>query len=274
MKVYFSWKTSDKNFKRFRPYIEDIIDHFNYPTLEEIKKEDKFFLFFNKWISYVIWWDQVIIKDEIKFNPKEYYPEGWDFEKWDPIPADTVNKILAAKLWIDWELFRDILNNKSDFYCYKEKESYKEKVFNPSKEKLMTENIGKTNDYLKDIISSLKPWQLLIITRTDDAWMFKWKWIHWIPNWDWRWVNNNWDVFWWEFVDWVANWEGYVKFSDGMEFKWIWKNGVMKADWWDWKWTVTFHIEDLNFDNLWDISIVQKNKDWWMSVFTKEEALE
>ena len=59
---------------------------------------------------------------------------------------------MAAKLWIDWELFRDILNNQSDFYCYKEKKLYKEKVFNPSKEKDMTENIDKTNDYLKDVI--------------------------------------------------------------------------------------------------------------------------
>ena len=85
--------------------------------------------------------------------------------------------------------------------------------------------------------------------------MFKWKWSHWIPNWDWKWVNNNWDVFWWEFVDWVANWEGYVKISDWMEFKWIWENGAeITAKWSQW--------DGVKIDNSKKIRIINSSGSW------------
>ena len=260
-KIYFNWKTSDVDFGWFRWHIESLIEHFSYPSLEEIERDNKFFVFFYKWISYVIRWDRILIKDEIKVNPKDYYPE--DYKQWDPIPADTVNKMIAAKLGIDWKMFRDILNNNSDFYCNEDEELYKEKVFSSS-QKDMPE---KQDNNLHSLIETLKPWELLIITRTDDWWMFKWKGTKWIPNWKWKWVNNNWDTFGWEFVDWVANGEWYAKFSDWMEFKWVWENWVMKANWWKEKWTVTFHIEDLNFDNISEKLVVQRNEDWWLSVF-------
>lgn len=258
-KIYFSWKTSDRLFECFRWHVESLIEHFSYPSLEEIERENKFFVFFYKWISYVIWWNDVIIKDEIKINPQEYYPDGW--KKWDTIPADTVNKMIAAKLGIDWRMFRDILNNNSDFHWYEEENYYKEKVFNSHKEETMED--GK----IRSLIDGLKPWELLIITRTNDWWMFKWEWVKWIPNWKWKWVNNDWDTFGWEFVDWVANGKWYAKFSDWMEFKWVWENWVMKADWWKEKWKVTFHIEDLNFDNIVEKLVVQRNEDWWLSMF-------
>ncbi len=123
------------------------------------------------------------------------------------------------------------------------------------------------DDKIHSLIEALKPWELLIITRTDDWWMFKWEWVGWIPNWKWKWVNNNWDTFGWEFEDWVANGKWYAKFSDWIEFKWVWENWVMKTDWWKDKWTVTFHIEDLNFDNIVEKLVVQRNEDWWLSMF-------
>ena len=128
IKVYFSWKISDKNFSPFKGVVEHLLDYFHNPNLEKIEKEWKFVVFFNEWIAYLIRWDDVIIKDEMKVNPKDYYPE--DCKEWDPIPSDTINKMVADKLWIDWKLLKNILNVNSDFYCKRKEEIYKKEVFN------------------------------------------------------------------------------------------------------------------------------------------------
>ncbi len=106
IKVYFSWKTSDKNFSHFKWVVEHLLDYFHNPSLEEIEKEGKFVVFFNEWIAYLVRWNDVIIKDEMKVNPKDYYPE--DYKEWDPIPPYTINKMVADKLWIDGELLKNI----------------------------------------------------------------------------------------------------------------------------------------------------------------------
>lgn len=105
-KIYFSWKTSDKNFSHFKWVIEHLLDYFHNPSLEEIEEEGKLVVFFNEWIAYLIRWDDVIIKDEIKLdNPKKYYPKGR--KEWDAIPAETINRTIAEKLWISYELCKD-----------------------------------------------------------------------------------------------------------------------------------------------------------------------
>ena len=106
IKVYFSWKTSDKKFSHFKGVVEHLLNYFNNPSLEEIEKEWKLVVFFNEWIAYLIRWNDVIIKDEIELeDPKKYYPKGR--KKWDPIPAETINRTIAEKLWISYELFKE-----------------------------------------------------------------------------------------------------------------------------------------------------------------------
>lgn len=118
----------------------------------------------------------------------------------------------------------------------------------------------------KALMDALKPWEILIFTRTEDWRLYKWKWDKIGPNWKWKWVNKDWDIFGWEFIDWVANWEWNVKF-DWKEFRWIWEYGVMKAHDWESEWTVTFHIEDLNFDNITEKLIYQKDENWEIRLF-------
>lgn len=116
------------------------------------------------------------------------------------------------------------------------------------------------------LMSALKPWEILIFTRTDDWWSYKWEWDKSGPNWKWKRVNDNWDVFGWEFINWVANWNWYVKL-DWKEFYGIWENGAMKSipEWEEW--SVTFNIEDLNFDNISEKLIYQKNENWEIKIF-------
>lgn len=118
----------------------------------------------------------------------------------------------------------------------------------------------------KALMDALKPWEILIFTRTEDWRLYKWEWDKAGPNWKWEWINNDWDIFGWEFVDWVANWEWNVKF-DWKEFKWVWENGVMKSNDWESEWTITFNIEDLNFDNITEKLIYQRDKNWEIRVF-------
>lgn len=107
-KIYFSWKTSDKDFWRFRKIVEHLLDYYHNPTLKEIEEEGKFLVFFHEWKAYLVRWEDVIIKDEIKLdNPKKYYPKDW--KDWDPIPAETINRTIAEKLWISYEILKDHL---------------------------------------------------------------------------------------------------------------------------------------------------------------------
>ena len=124
----------------------------------------------------------------------------------------------------------------------------------------------KLEDQYKALMDALKPWEILIFTRTEDWRSYKWEWDKTWPNWKWKWVNDNGDVFGWYFVNWVANWDWFVKL-DWKEFYWVWENAVMKSiPEWD-EWSVTFHIQDLNFDNITEKLIYQKNEDWEVKVF-------
>ncbi len=253
MKLYYSGYTSNDGFESVRKDVEYILEKQWLPTIEEIVNEGKLVIAFEGWKALIMEWARIVLWDEIKINPMDYYPEWW--EKWDPIPSDTVHKIIAAKLWINQQFLDEALDNNGWFYF----------------ETLDKENgwweLDKQDEYLQNLIETLEPWELLVITRTDDKWIFKGKWTKGIPNWIWKWVNYNWDVFGWEFIDWVANWEWYVKFVDWVEFKWVWENGVMKANWWESKWRATFHIEDLNFDNIAEKLVYQKDENWEIRVF-------
>ena len=121
------------------------------------------------------------------------------------------------------------------------------------------------NDRVNEAVRSLTPWELLIVTRTNDWWIFRWKWSLWIPNWQGKWVNNTWIVFGWEFVDWIPNWEWYVKFSDWEIHNWTWSNSSMKIN--RGEWIVNIQIHDLNYDNLTEKLVIQKHQDWSISVY-------
>lgn len=254
MHLYYSGYTYNDWFESVREDVEYILKKQWLPTIEEIVDEGKLVIAFEDWKALIMEWARIVLWDEIKINPMDYYPEWW--EKWDPIPSDTVHKIIAAKLWINQKFLDEALDNDGWFYFEaldKENEEWEE---------------DEQDNYLQNLIKQLKPWELLIITKTSDKWMFKWEWTKWIPNWEWRWVNNEWDVFWWNFVDWIASGKWYVKLSEWEVFKWIWDNWVWKFESEEWhKWSVTFHIEQLAFDNIIDKLVVQKNEDWWISIF-------
>ena len=127
------------------------------------------------------------------------------------------------------------------------------------------EQIEQKDWKLNELIRSLTPWEVLIITKTTEWWMFRWKWSLWIPNWKGERTNKNWDVFWWEFEWWVANWDWYVKFWNWEEYNWIWFESAMEIQ--KWNWSITINISDLNYDNLSWKTVVQKHQDWWVSVY-------
>ncbi|HOG15441.1 MAG TPA: hypothetical protein PK674_02535 [Candidatus Absconditabacterales bacterium] len=267
MKIYFKGDVYDKKFENFRGDVEYLLAHFSYPTLEEIEKEDKFIFMCYNMIVYIIGGKDIIIKDEIKVNPKKYYPKNWKIG--DNIPSDTVNKMVAAKLGIDWELFRNILhstNGSEKKDGSEKKESYKKKVFYQLNQ-IMT---NKSDNYLNEIIKSLQPGELLILTRTDDGRIFKGKGNGGIPNGIGRWTNNDGDVFWGKFIDGIASGPGFVKLNDGQRFEGIRENGAMKAKGLE-KGGITFHIEALNYDNIVDKMIIQRNEDGGLSVFKNRD---
>ena len=204
--------------------------------------------------------------DVFQWTPDEFYDNCSDISSdWWKLTEDEYSVLIHAERWrwYDREPSPERWINIRHYH-YK---TPQENIEKDQAENEVRDIIAWDDDRLKSLISALEPWELLIITNTDDWRMFKWKWSKWIPNWKWRWVNKNWDVFWWEFVDWIANWEWYVRFGDWTELKWEWKNSVLKADWWKDKWSVTFHIEDLEYDNISNKLVVQRNEDWWISVF-------
>ena len=127
-------------------------------------------------------------------------------------------------------------------------------------------DIAWDDEYLQNLIETLEPWELLIITRTDDKRIFKGKGTKGIPNWIWKWVNNNWDVFGWEFVDWTASWKWYVQLEDWSKFEWTRNNWILNAEWLEGK-KLTFHLEALDYNVMPEKLVIQRNEDWWLSVF-------
>ena len=127
------------------------------------------------------------------------------------------------------------------------------------------EQIEQKDWKLNELIRSLTPWEVLIVTKTTEWWMFRWKWSLWIPNGEGKWTNKNWDEFGWEFQWWIANWDWYVKFGNWEEYSWTWIEAAMEVE--KWNWSITININDLNYDNLTEKIVVQKHQDWWVSVY-------
>ncbi len=120
---------------------------------------------------------------------------------------------------------------------------------------------------LADLIENAKPWELVLITKT--WWMFKWEWRKWWPHGHGIRFHKDWRELEWEF-DWLEiSWKWRTKLSNGIEHIWKWKNSVMEVDSTVWDWKIIIHM--VSPEELGEILRVQRNDDWWISVFVQNK---
>jgi len=111
--LLYAWETSHKEFLfRYKMRFNEVYKSQNLPSVEQITREDRLVIAFDQWLAYFQKWKFVSLLVENKINPKNYYPEWW--KKWDPIPWETINKILAAKLGSPLDMFKVLTWIKDD----------------------------------------------------------------------------------------------------------------------------------------------------------------
>ena len=106
-KPFYVAEITDQEFiERRKEHLDKIFKTQKLPSVDEIAKEKKFVVAFSWWIWYLQAWTSVIYFIENEVEPWKYFPEGR--KDWDPIPTETIGRIVAAKLWFSYEAFMEL----------------------------------------------------------------------------------------------------------------------------------------------------------------------